>query len=54
VNNLFFDQNRAYAAMGYHWNKKIDTEIGYFNWQQKELDGTTLSNVLQLTFTTTL
>jgi len=54
VNNLFFDQNRAYAAMGYRWNKKIDTEIGYFNWQQKESDGTTVSNVLQLTFTTTL
>ncbi len=54
VNNHFLDQNRFYVAFGYRWNTKIDTEIGYYNWQQKESDETTVSNVVQLMFTTTL
>lgn len=54
MNNHFLDQNRSYVSLGYRWNKKIDTEIGYYNWRQKERDGTTVSNVVQLMFTTTL
>jgi hypothetical protein len=52
VNNHFLEQNRAYVSIGYRWNKKIDTEIGYYNWRQKEEDQSTTSNVVQLMFTT--
>ncbi|HEX2629147.1 MAG TPA: DUF2490 domain-containing protein [Chitinophagaceae bacterium] len=31
VNGKFFDQNRAYLAMGYRLNPKADLEIGYLN-----------------------
>jgi hypothetical protein len=54
VNNHFLSQNRAYIGLGYRWSKKIDTEIGYYNWRQKDKAGATVSNVLQLMFTTTL
>jgi len=54
VNNSFFDQNRAYISAGYRWSKKIDTEIGYMYWRQKEKDETTTSNVVQLMITTKL
>ena len=54
VNNHIFDQNRAYVAVGYRWNKKLDTEIGYYYWRQKQKDETTNSNVIQLMFTTQL
>jgi len=31
VNTHFFDQNRAYAALGYRFSKKFDIEAGYMN-----------------------
>ena len=31
VNGEFFDQNRAYIAMGYRFHTKFDAEIGYMN-----------------------
>ncbi|MGI4022139.1 MAG: DUF2490 domain-containing protein [Janthinobacterium lividum] len=31
LNGEFFDQNRAYAAVGYRLNKRIDLETGYLN-----------------------
>ncbi|MBS7564166.1 DUF2490 domain-containing protein [Mucilaginibacter sp. Bleaf8] len=31
VNGSFFDQNRAYAALGYRFNKSVDIEAGYLN-----------------------
>lgn len=31
VNGEFFDQNRAYVALGYRFHKKLDIEIGYMN-----------------------
>lgn len=31
VNGKFFDQNRAYLAIGYRLNPKADLEIGYLN-----------------------
>jgi hypothetical protein len=31
VNGKFFDQNRAYIALGYRFHKKFDAEMGYMN-----------------------
>lgn len=31
VNGEFFDQNRAYIALGYRFHKSFDAEIGYMN-----------------------
>lgn len=31
VNGKFFDQNRAYASLGYRFSSKYDLEIGYLN-----------------------
>lgn len=31
VNQKFFDQNRAYIALGYRFSKQFDAEIGYMN-----------------------
>ena len=31
VNREFFDQNRAYIALGYRFHKKFDVEAGYMN-----------------------
>jgi hypothetical protein len=52
VNNSVFDQNRSYLSLGYRWSKLIDTEFGYMYWYQKEMDGSTKTNVWQLMLTT--
>lgn len=31
VNGAFFDQNRAYVALGYRFHKSFDLEMGYMN-----------------------
>ena len=31
VNGQFFDQNRAYGAIGYRFGKQLDMEAGYMN-----------------------
>ncbi len=31
VNGKFFDQNRAYLAVGYRYNRQFDLEMGYMN-----------------------
>lgn len=31
VNRKFFDQNRAYIALGYRFSKQFDAELGYMN-----------------------
>ena len=54
VNNSFFDQNRPFISIGYRWNKKIDTEIGYMYWLQRETEGNVSTNVYQLMITTQL
>jgi hypothetical protein len=54
VNNDFFDQNRSYISIGYRLSKKIDTEIGYMYWYQKEKTGIAKTNVFQLMVTTQL
>jgi hypothetical protein len=48
VNNTFFDQNRAYLAVGYRLQKKIDIEAGYMNQAVKGLSGHTNNNILQV------
>lgn len=52
VNNSFFDQSRIQSAVGYRWNKHIDTGIGYMWWLQQEQEGLVSKNVLQLTVST--
>ena len=48
INKHFFDQNRAYAALGYRLNKKVDVEIGYLNQYIKQAEAYTINNVIQL------
>ncbi|MES2829195.1 MAG: DUF2490 domain-containing protein [Bacteroidota bacterium] len=47
VNGSFFDQNRAYAAGGYRFSKKIDVELGYMNQAIKGAVTNTNNNVIQ-------
>lgn len=48
LNNNFFDQNRAYAALGYRVNKKFDVEAGYMNQAVKGLARNTSNDIIQL------
>ena len=43
LNGKVFDQNRAYASIGYRLNKKVDVEAGYLN-QYVEGTGTDVMN----------
>jgi hypothetical protein len=52
VNNNLFDQNRSQISFGYRWSKKIDTDLGYQFWYQKEESGATKTNVLQIMVST--
>ncbi len=52
VNGHLFDQNRAYAAIGYRFSKKMDAEIGYLNQYTRHRELYTINNVLQLAFYT--
>lgn len=52
INRHTFDQNRAYAAMGYRINKMIDLEAGYLNQYIKQIEGYTMNHVIQLAFYT--
>lgn len=52
VNKNLFDQNRWYVSLGYRWSKNIDTEFGYMQWFQKEINNDYRRNVLQLMITT--
>ncbi len=44
----FFDQNRAYLAIGYRFSKKVDIEAGYLNQAINGTNNYTLNNVIQL------
>lgn len=48
INNSLFDQNRAYAAAGYRFSKKVDLEAGYMNQAVKGAVGHTSNNIIQL------
>lgn len=52
VNKHFFDQNRAYVAVGYRISKMIDVETGYLNQYIKQAESYTLNHVAQLAFYT--
>lgn len=39
INNSFFDQHRPLVALGYRFNKHIDTEVGYLRMQQRKKTG---------------
>lgn len=48
VNKHFFDQNRAYVAVGYRINKMIDLETGYLNQYIKQAEAYTINHIAQL------
>ncbi|MBD1393087.1 DUF2490 domain-containing protein [Mucilaginibacter glaciei] len=52
VNNHFFDQNRAYAALGYRIRKEVDVEAGYLNQYTKSATAYTINHVIQVAFYT--
>lgn len=47
LNNKVFDQNRAYAAIGYRLNHRIDLETGYINTYSKGLANSTTNHIVQ-------
>ncbi|MFD0793526.1 DUF2490 domain-containing protein [Mucilaginibacter litoreus] len=47
VNTHFFDQNRAYVALGYRLHKKADIEFGYLNQYIKQAEAYVLNHVVQ-------
>lgn len=48
LNDNFFDQNRAYLAMGYRFSKKADIEVGYLNQAIKGRNQNTINNAIQV------
>jgi hypothetical protein len=51
TNNSFFDQNRAYLALGYRLNPKFDLEMGYINQLVATRNGPAITNnIIQLAF----
>ncbi|MEJ7558071.1 MAG: DUF2490 domain-containing protein [Pedobacter sp.] len=52
VNGSIFDQNRPYAAIGFRASKKLDFEVGYLRWLQRELDGDVRRDIMQVMIST--
>lgn len=52
LNNSVFDQNRAYAAIGYRFSKMVDVEAGYMNQAVHGAHNNTVNNIAQLGLTT--
>jgi hypothetical protein len=48
LNGSYFDQNRAFAALGYRLNQKLDAELGYLNHEIKGRNTHASNNILQL------
>lgn len=48
INKHTFDQNRAYTAFGYRFNKMIDIEAGYLNQYIKQAEAYTINHVMQI------
>ncbi|WP_129714408.1 DUF2490 domain-containing protein [Pedobacter sp. SYP-B3415] len=48
LNGRTFDQNRAYGALGYRFNKALDVELGYMNQAIKGRSSNTVNNIVQL------
>jgi hypothetical protein len=47
VNKHFFDQNRAYVALGYRLHKKADVEFGYMNQFVQHISSSYFNHILQ-------
>lgn len=47
LNGKLFDQNRAYGAVGYRFNKSFDLEAGYLNQFVNGRTSNTMNNVVQ-------
>lgn len=47
INNSFFDQHRPLVALGYRFNKHIDTEVGYLRMQQRKMSGDVERDLVQ-------
>ncbi len=54
LNNHTFDQNRAYAALGYKFSPKLDLETGYLNQISENKTNYTFNHVVQVTLRTHL
>ena len=52
LNGKLFDQNRAYAALGYRFNKRFDMEAGYLNQSINGRTANTSNHAAQLAFYT--
>jgi hypothetical protein len=52
LNGKLFDQNRAYAAVGYRFSKSFDIEAGYLNQYVDGRSVNTTNNAIQLAFYT--
>jgi len=48
LNGYLFDQNRAYAAVGYRFSPSVDLEAGYLNQASKGKQRSVINNVIQL------
>ena len=48
TNNSFFDQNRAYGAIGYRFSSKVDLEAGYMNQYTNGATTDVSNNIIQL------
>ena len=48
LNGRFFDQNRAYIALGWRWSPDTDVEIGYLNQWINGRERDTINHVLQV------
>lgn len=48
INTHFFDQNRAYVALGHRFNKSIDIEAGYLNQYINLAKSHTINHVAQI------
>jgi hypothetical protein len=48
VNNHVFDQNRAYLALGYRINKRVDIEAGYLNQYIQQTQTYTINHIAQI------
>jgi len=48
INNNFFDQNRAYLAIGYRFSSKTDIDAGYMNQYVKGTTADVSNNIIQM------
>jgi hypothetical protein len=50
TNQRLFDQNRAYAALGWRFDRRFDVEVGYLNQHVQRRAGELSNHVLQVAF----